>query len=236
MTSPKPYAGTSRSRLTLMLNLANGVNRVENVDFTYGNPVDEIDLPHGKNTSVILSPAPGSLYRGPVKIHYDRLDIGVLSELPAGSVRAAVIPSAPFWIRQHLDEINAALGLDLQPDEVINDYVPSIAPRYRLRIDGTKSHAWLESYYDFTAVRTSGERLPLELFGEVNGFGPTYVTPPVRAYVPAALNGFMQATIVRQAIDLYPEVEGFVPNTPDALGSRAIVPAALSGYTPAVMA
>lgn len=232
MASPKPYAGTSRSRLTLMLNLANGVNRVENVDFTYGNPVVEIDLPHGKNTSVVITPVAGTLFRGPVKLHYDRLSINILDSLPAGSIRPAVIPTAPFWMRQHLDEINAALGLDLLPDEVVNDYVTSTASRYRLRIDGTKSHAWIESHYDFVSVRAAGEKLPLELFPEVNGFGPGISTAAPRAIVPAQLSGFMQSTVYRETIALLPEVNGFVPIVPSP-SVWATVPAVLSGYSPA---
>lgn len=141
MSSPKPYGGTSSSRLTALINSINGRNRVEGVDFTYGTPQAVVG-PSGENTRVTLTPVPGTYYNGPVDVHYTRLSIALMDNLPPEFVRPAVINQFPFTIRNVLTEINAALGLDLLPEEVVNTYYSSVQASYAIEI-APGSKAWL---------------------------------------------------------------------------------------------
>mgnify|MGYP003345125697 CR=1 FL=1 len=148
----RPYGGISRDRLTALINNHNHTNRVEGVDFTYG-PVSVAAGVHGENSKITLTPLPGTWYDGPVDVYYTRLSLQVLNNLPQGFTRPAIINQFPFWIHQKLDEINDALGLNLDPSEVVNTKYEHAQGSYRLQIiSNTSSHAWVQSYYDFPAA------------------------------------------------------------------------------------
>jgi hypothetical protein len=154
----KPYLGLSRDRLTSLINSANDPDRVEGTDFTYGLP-NSVVGPNNENTTVTLTPVHGTNYRSPVNVFYNRLSIAVVGDLPYNSIEPAVIPSAPFWIRNVLPEINRALGLNLTADEIVNRLYTSIQSTYELKINGSKSLAWLSSTLEFQAITTPLSRL-----------------------------------------------------------------------------
>lgn len=145
----KPYGGSSRARLTKLLNQMNSTNYVDGVDFGYGAPVEEIR--EQTNTSVEIVP----LRQGfrTQKVNYRRLSIAALAALPPTEVKPVSVPSWPFSIRENLSRINEALGLNLAPEEVYDDvYWDEGQNRLELRItDG--SHAWIRSSYSFKITR-----------------------------------------------------------------------------------
>ncbi len=170
MSIVKPYKGLSRNRLTALINEVNGKGRVENVDFTYGLPRAELG-PNGENTAVTLTPVPGTSYEGPQDIHYTRLPISVVGELPYNVIEPAFLPTVPFSIKNVLPEINRALGLDLTPDEVVDRQYNAHQSTYILTINESRSLAWVGSIeFQATTVRLT----PLDelLSTERDGFVP----------------------------------------------------------------
>ncbi len=153
MSSSKPYTGTSNDRLTALINAANGTNLVEEIDFTYGLPQPTIG-PRGENTKVVLTPCAGTLYRGPVTIYYNRLSLDVLNLLPEGFIKPALIDVFPFCMQNVLGNIDDALGLQLEPHEVINVCFDNPQPSYPLTIT-PNSLAWLPSTYPLVAISAS---------------------------------------------------------------------------------
>ena len=147
----KPYGGTSRQRLTDLINSANGLSLIEGIDFEYGPIVPYSDQP-GANTKVTLkSHKAGS---NDTDIHYARLGIDVLGHLPVEFLKDIWIDSVPFNIHDILDRINEALGLNLVSEEVVNLRFESLQETYPLRITPGKSYAWRESEYLFKASQT----------------------------------------------------------------------------------
>ena len=160
MAITQPYGGLSNDRLTALINADNPATPVvEGVDFSYGLPQDYSDGT-GRNTEVTLTPVAGTHYTSPEDVHYTRLPINVLGLLPAGFVKQVVIDSFPFSIHGSLDAINAALGVDLTPDEVEDTTYPEEQSTYTLHTLGAVSLAWLDSTYEFQ-VRLPSQDIPL---------------------------------------------------------------------------
>lgn len=210
MTRIKPYSGKSRDRLTALINQFNDPDRVESVDFEYEDPVVERGPLTIHNTTVRLVPVQGTRYEGPVKVHYARLDLGVLAQLPEGELQSVQIDTVPFWMHQHLDNINECLGLDLEPDEVFNDRVDELNDHYTLRVNGEKSLAWITSSYRF-ASHQSSPLIQIDFNREADGFFAN--TPAVNPLkVASRLGGFTSSVnpAVR-TLRLNSEVDNFWP-------------------------
>lgn len=147
MSDQKPYSGTSKDRLTALINQDNNTSLVENVDFTYGIP-EVFSGNNGRNTRIKLTPLTGE--KSEAYVNYWRLSITALDQLPDGYIEVVQIPQLPFTIHSVLDAINTALGLDLTPDEVVNETHTEPKTSYPLKIR-TGSFAWLPSTYYFKA-------------------------------------------------------------------------------------
>jgi hypothetical protein len=160
MALTQPYGGLSNDRLTALINANNPTTPVvEGVDFSYGPPRDYSDGA-GRNTEVTLTPVAGTHYTNQENVHYTRLPIDVLSLLPVGFVRPVVIDSFPFSIHSSLDAINAALGVNLIPDEVEDTTYSEEQASYVLHVLGSTSLAWLDSTYEFQ-VQLPNQDIPL---------------------------------------------------------------------------
>jgi hypothetical protein len=152
MDNTKPYAGASDQRLTALINQDNNSALQLGVDFTFGSPQPYSDST-GRNTEVILTPVPGRPYAPtPEPVHYVRLALTVLDDLPVGWVKPVSIRSVPFSIRGILANINAALGLDLIADEVVDATYSVEADQYPLAVNEAVSLAWIDSDFQFKAV------------------------------------------------------------------------------------
>jgi hypothetical protein len=126
----QPYAGSSKQRLTDLINAANKSSLIEGIDFEYGS-VEELKNHPKHNTQVrLIAKKPGV---SDVKIRYTRLGIDVLAHLPPEMLGEVLIESFPFSVKQSIGRINDALGLNLTADEVEN-YIFKDA-----------SYAWLPS-------------------------------------------------------------------------------------------
>lgn len=159
MDNPKPYAGTSGQRLTALINTDNNSALQLGVDFTLSAPQPYSDSA-GRNTRVMITALDSAYDPRPKPLHYKRLDLRVLDQLPEGWVTAVSVAGLPFSVHDILDDINAALGLDLQPEEVVNTTYTTGALQYRLVIDDTVSLAWIDSDYRFRVVFPEG--IPLD--------------------------------------------------------------------------
>lgn len=149
MATIKPYAGNSRSRLIEMVNHDNPDKVIVlGTDFSIGQP-----LPHSgnasRNTKVLLSPLPGTRWKGPQDVSYVRLNIDVLSRLPEGFISEVPYQRMPFSIHGILPKINEALGLDLTTDEVEDNTFTEVQDSYPLVIKDGVSYAWVSSAYHF---------------------------------------------------------------------------------------
>lgn len=156
MNEIKPYAGKSNDRLTTLINADNRliaeeageeyVDLVEGVDFTYGIMAAAVG-PGGRNTKIEIIPTDLDNFTTSTP-GYTRLSIDTLSQLPEDYTDPLEILTYPFSIHDILDEINAALGLDLTPEEVVNTVINTPAMRHPLTINAT-SVAWIASTYNF---------------------------------------------------------------------------------------
>lgn len=151
MTRLTPYSGLSAQRLTAMINQDNRSSLRLGIDFTLGLP-QEFEG-EGRNTQVVMTPVPGTRYKGPETVYYKRLALDALNRLPEGSVLPVEIPQGPFWIHDILPQINEGLGLNLTAEEVVNQYHEEEFPSYPLRIDSSKSLAWVDFEFTFVVVR-----------------------------------------------------------------------------------
>lgn len=146
----KPYGGSSRQRLTDLINATNGESLIEGIDFEYGAMIPSSNK-SGSNTRIVLRSLRDD--RVDTEVHYARLGIDVLAHLPPEFMHEVVISELPFTIHQKLSEINEALGLDLEVSEVEDTHFQDERDEYPLRIASNQSVAWLDSEYKFKVTR-----------------------------------------------------------------------------------
>lgn len=176
MANVTPYAGFSTVRLTALINQDNDTNHQAGIDFTFGFPGDYTDTA-GRNTKVVITPVNPAQYNGPQELHYTRLPLTVLDELPEGFVQTVQIPSLPFRLSELLDTINTALGLDLKVEEIVDQQYSQAQTRYALPINQGFSLAWIDSDYAFPA-RVGNTDIPLSSVIQVQVLnGLTYRAP-----------------------------------------------------------
>lgn len=138
----RPYGGASKQRLTDLINVANDGSLIEGIDFEYGS-VEELKNHPKHNTQVrLIAKKPGF---ADVLIKYTRLGIDVLAHLPPELLGEVLIESFPFSVKQSIDRINDALGLNLTADEVENYIFSEMRETYPVRIKRGESYAWLPS-------------------------------------------------------------------------------------------
>lgn len=146
----KPYSGSSRQRLTDLINAVNGESLIEGIDFEYGVMRVGSNQP-GSNTRVVLQSKRED--RVDTEVHYTRLGIDVLAHLPPEFIREVVIDELPFSIHKKLDEINESLGLNLVATEVEDIHFQDERDEYPLRIAPNQSLAWRGSEFNFKVRR-----------------------------------------------------------------------------------
>jgi len=147
MNLPYPYLGLSAQRLTDWINSDNSTSYQLGVDFTFSGPALYTDS-LGRNTKVTMQPADSTKYAS-TDIHYWRLPLTILNNLPQGNVNPVPIPQLPFSIHGILDAINTALGLNLTPDEVPDQTFTTELASYPLHINDAVSLAWIDSDFQF---------------------------------------------------------------------------------------
>lgn len=158
MARIKPYSGTSHDRLVEMINQDNDSNLQEGVDFTIGAPSLYSDGTTFRNTTVTLTPAPGTTYQGPQDIFFRRLNFNVLQDLPPLFVDLVELQDVPFSIVDILPQINEGLGLDLVAEDVINTTYDTKRSTYILTA-AAESLAWVGSVA--FKVHFAGDDYPL---------------------------------------------------------------------------
>lgn len=151
----KPYGGSSSNRLASLLNRANSTDYVPGIDLEFGLPEQVIGA--NSNTRVTVRPkSPGFKTQ---YVNYRRLSINALNALPPGELAEVLVEHWPFVTHDELSKINEALGLNLEPSEVINEtFVDTGQTKLPLRISD-KSLAWLPSEVEFIIRRNL---IPLE--------------------------------------------------------------------------
>jgi hypothetical protein len=180
MDNTKPYAGRSADRLTALINRANSsAPRTLGVDFTFSTPSAYSDGTP-RNTKVTMVRVPGTKYKADAEIHYIRLTLNVLDDLPAGWVKSVEVPQLPFNLHAILDVINDALGLNLEAGEVEDVQYTEQQASYVLPIRDDVSLAWLNSHWAFKA-RFPGDEIDLNevVFAQLLS-GLTYLQPEAR--------------------------------------------------------
>ncbi|MCK9235002.1 MAG: hypothetical protein M0R77_01230 [Gammaproteobacteria bacterium] len=145
MPQSTPYKGKSVDRVAALMNETNETEYVLNVDFTLGQM--RIAAEAGGNTVLDYN----SNVEGKLSSYviYTRLPISVLNN--RSDLDVVDIPTFPFTTHEVLDLINEALGLDLEPSEVINETHTTRLPDYPLKVNAS-SLAWLPSTYRFKAL------------------------------------------------------------------------------------
>lgn len=155
MADTAPYAGLSPQRLTDLINTDNDTTLQLGVDFTFGAPSTYTDS-SGRNTKITMTPVAGTNWPKAETIHYTRLALTVLDDLPVGWVKPVLIPSVPFTLSDMLSSINEALGLNLTADEIVNTVYRQAQTSYRLPINNAVSLGWIDSDFEFEAEYPGG--------------------------------------------------------------------------------
>jgi len=106
--------------VTDLINLTNDIGLVEPGDIIFG-PVSEL-LNASRNTSVTIYAAPGSRYTGLRDLTYNRVD---MSDIPRGRSTEFDNKEAQY-ISQLIPDINTAYSINLQPEDYINEPLPSV--------------------------------------------------------------------------------------------------------------
>lgn len=145
MADMRPYGGSSLARLAKMINDDNATQLIPGVDYTLGPPLAYTDT-EGRNTQVVLTPLVATATKVAQNVHFWRLDLAVLGELPPGYIQPVVIDTVPFTIHQILPQLNQALGLDLTESEVVNTQYTVPQAAYTLQIRNENSLAWTGAY------------------------------------------------------------------------------------------
>lgn len=153
MPTLTPYKGRSLDRLVALINQDNETAFKLGVDFDLGPPI-AFNGPGGRNTRARLTPRPGSVLYTPQDLAYWRLGIDALSRLPEGSVDTVPLTAMPFTTHEILPLLNAALGVDLLPEEVEDITYTTVQSSYPLTIRAG-SHGWKESTYWFHVERVN---------------------------------------------------------------------------------
>lgn len=109
------YSGTSKDRLTALINTDNETTLVEGTDFTYGQ-IEVVLGDSSYNTQVKLIADP-STEKSDVKVKYNRLPI-TAAETLAGAPITLTELTFPLTMRDLITEINVELNLDLDPSEI----------------------------------------------------------------------------------------------------------------------
>jgi hypothetical protein len=84
-------------------------------------------------------------------MHYWRLPLTAVNDLPDGFIVPVEIAAVPFSLHDILDDINTALGLTLSVNEVVDQTFTVEQASYPLRINELASYAWLDSDFSFSA-------------------------------------------------------------------------------------
>lgn len=143
-----PYAGTSIDRLKELIRTQQTPILPKSVNYSFSNL--RLDNPDVEGTTIVTVVASvGTRVDPPKDIHYHRLNIDELSLLPLGYTDPVEAVSVPFTTHSILDKINKALGIDLTPDEVLNETFNTQEERYPLTITGNRSYAWVDSTHYF---------------------------------------------------------------------------------------
>lgn len=182
MANPiRPYGGTSKQRLTDLINAKNQTSLVEGVDFEFGE-IDDVPGHPGyprHNTKVRLISK--QLGKSDVDVHYTRLGIDILTHLPAEMLGEIIVDDLPLHIRTSINRINRALGLDLTPDEVEDLVFHDARKSYPVQIRQDASVAWLPSEIQVRARHA----LALALIWTDPYLDGLYPPPPLYAIPPA---------------------------------------------------
>lgn len=149
MARIKPYGGTSLARLSELIRVSQQPILPENVKYSFSDLMGGMDHSEG-DTVVTVVASIGTRVDDPVVVHYRRLDIGILAQLPDGFVLPVPVVEVPFTTHAILPQINEALGLELTTDEVLNETFTEQLETYPLTISGNKSFSWVDSTYNFT--------------------------------------------------------------------------------------
>lgn len=147
MARIKPYAGTSFDRLAALISSAQTPPLPNTVHYVFSDMQGSSD-PLDGSTEISVVASIGSRVDPAKVVQYERLSIDVLSLLPDGEVEAVPAIEVPFSTHQILGQINAALGIDLLPEEVVDQVFTEQSELYPLTINNN-SLSWLASVFQF---------------------------------------------------------------------------------------
>lgn len=158
MSIVNPYAGSSKQRLSDLLNSVNTRQYHVGVHYDFGHMFEYSD-DYGRNTSIEIIPRSSMGDIPPQRAQFRRLPLNLLGELPFSATDRVTV-TLPFYLHDVLEEINSVLGMNLEPHEVENAYYDTSQSTYRLTIT-ENSEAWIEgSFFDFRAL-VHGEQIPI---------------------------------------------------------------------------
>ncbi len=143
-----PYVGTSQARLAELIRSAQQPPLPTAVQYAFSNlRLGTSSVDGATDVTVVASIGPRT--DPPQDVSYERLSIDVLSLLPPEFIETVPAQQVPFSIHDILPQINTALGINLLPEEVVDEVFTESREVYPLTISETASYAWYGSTYYF---------------------------------------------------------------------------------------
>ena len=169
-----------KAQLTSIANHDSNVNWQEMIDFDFGAMETVSVAPAGRNTRVFVY----AHKQGYVDqwLYYTRVSPSTINDqFTDGNIPTVLVPNEPFTVYSILDEINAALGLNLTADDIVNTAFQPGLSEYPITFK-TTSLGWLPGTYTLKVTYDQPTIVNVRLVGDgsyrvstVGGDARTYV-------------------------------------------------------------
>lgn len=179
LTSPSVIQDDKKAQLTSIANHDSAVNWKEMIDFDFG-PLESVSVaPAGRNTRVyVYAHKQGYIDQW---LYYTRVSPDSINDqFTDGNIPKVLVPNQAFTVYSILDQINAALGLNLTADDIENTAFEPGLTAYPITFKKT-SLAWLPGTYTLQVTYDTPTLINVRLVGDgsyrvsASGTARTYV-------------------------------------------------------------
>jgi hypothetical protein len=145
LTSPSVIQDDKKAQLTSIANHDSAVNWREMIDFDFGALESVTVAPAGRNTRIfVYAHKQGYIDQW---LYYTRVSPSTINDqFTDGNIPKVLVPNQPFTVYSILDQINAALNLNLTADDIENTAFEPGLTSYPITFKKT-SLAWLPGTY-----------------------------------------------------------------------------------------
>ncbi|BAQ02687.1 hypothetical protein AVU38_gp159 [Ralstonia phage RSL2] len=153
-----------KTQLTSIANHDSAVNWQEMIDFDFGAMESVSVAPAGRNTRIyVYAHKQGYVDQW---LYYTRVSPSTINDqFAGGNIPTVLVPNDPFTVYSILDQINAALGLNLTADDIENTAFEPGLSEYPITFKKT-SLAWLPGTYTLKVTYDTPTIINVRLVGD----------------------------------------------------------------------